>query len=61
MAPRETENNACAKFWGDKQRALRYVMVFSGVVNCPIAFFARDVTAAMLMVSVRWELNTIFT
>ena len=60
MAPRETENNACAKFWGDKQRALWYVMVFSGVVNCPIAFFARDVTAAMLVVSVRWELNTIF-
>ena len=22
MAPRETENNAFAKFWGDKQRAL---------------------------------------
>ena len=32
MAPRETENNAYAKFWGDKQRALWYVMVFSGVV-----------------------------
>ena len=28
MAPRETENNAYAKFWGDKQRALWYVMVF---------------------------------
>ena len=28
MAPRETENNACAKFGGDKQRALWYVMVF---------------------------------
>ena len=24
----ETENNAYAKFWGDKQRALWYVMVF---------------------------------
>ena len=34
MAPKETENNAYAKFWGDKQRALWYVMVFSGVVNC---------------------------
>ena len=34
MAPRETENNAYAKFWDDKQRALWYVMVFSGVVNC---------------------------
>ena len=33
MAPRETENNAYAKFWGDKQRALWYFMVFSGVVN----------------------------
>ena len=33
MAPRETENNAYAKFWTDKQRALWYVMVFSGVVN----------------------------
>ena len=34
MAPRETENNAYAKLWGDKQRAFWYVMVFSGVVNC---------------------------
>ena len=33
MAPRETENNAYAKFWGDKRRAFWYVMVFSGVVN----------------------------
>ena len=31
--PRETEDNAYAKFWGDKQKALWYVMVFSGVVN----------------------------
>ena len=28
IAPRETENNAYAKFWGDKQRTLWYVMVF---------------------------------
>ena len=34
MAPRETANNVYAKFWGDKQRALWYVVVFSGVVNC---------------------------
>ena len=34
MAPRETENNAYAKFWNDQQRVLWYVMVFSGVVNC---------------------------
>ena len=33
MASRETENNAYAKFWGDKQRVLWYVMVFSGGVN----------------------------
>ena len=33
MAPRETENNAYAKFWGDNQKALWYVMVFSGVAN----------------------------
>ena len=33
MAPRETEDNGYAKFWGDKQRALWYVMVFSGVGN----------------------------
>ena len=28
MAPRETEDNVYAKFWGDKQRALWYVMIF---------------------------------
>ena len=28
MASRETENNVYAKFWGGKQRALWYVMVF---------------------------------
>ena len=31
MALRETEDNAYAKFWG--QRALWYVMVFSEVFN----------------------------
>ena len=40
MAPRETENNAHAKFWGDKQRALWYVIVFSGVVNTLLLIFA---------------------
>ena len=30
MAPRESENNAHAKVGGYKQRALWYVMVFSG-------------------------------
>ena len=33
MAPRETDNNGYAKFWGGKQRVLWYVMVFSGVVK----------------------------
>ena len=28
MAPRDSENNAYVKFWGDKERALWYVMVF---------------------------------
>ena len=43
MAPRETVNNAYSKFWGDKQRALWYVMAFSVVVNRPYSrcpFFA---------------------
>ena len=31
--PPITENNAYAKFWADKQRALWYVMVFSVVVD----------------------------
>ena len=38
MAPRETKNNAYAKFWGDKQRTLWYVTVISGVVNCRSGF-----------------------
>ena len=33
MALRGTENNAYAKFWGDKQSALWSVIVFSEVVN----------------------------
>ena len=33
MAPRETENNAFAKFWADKQRAFWCVMLLSVVVN----------------------------
>ena len=33
MSPRENENNAYAKFWDDNERALWYIMVFSGVVN----------------------------
>ena len=30
MAPRENENNAYAKFWGDKQRALSIRKQFGG-------------------------------
>ena len=37
MAPRETENNAYAKFWDDKQRVLWYVTAFSGGVNGSVA------------------------
>ena len=37
MAPSETENNGYAKFWGDKERALWYVVVFSGVVLSGVA------------------------
>ena len=29
LTPRKTEDNGYAKFWGDKQRALWSVMVFS--------------------------------
>ena len=39
MALREAENNAYVKFWGDKQRALWYVRVFSEVVNGIFSFF----------------------
>ena len=41
MAPRETGHNAYAKFWGDKQRALWYVMVFSGVVNSSKQYYPK--------------------
>ena len=37
MAPRETGNNAYSNFWGDRQRALWYVVVFSGAVNYAFA------------------------
>ena len=33
MAAGGTEYNAYAKFWGDKQRALWYVLVFTVVIN----------------------------
>ena len=43
MAPREAENNAYAKCWGDQQRALCYVMVFSGVINLTLGNYANEV------------------
>ena len=36
MAPRETENNAYANFWGDKQRALWYLLEWSTVAVTPV-------------------------
>ena len=48
MPPRETENNAYAKFsWGDKKRALGYVMLFSGVVNRSRVFKERKLKNTM--------------
>ena len=41
MAPRESEDNAYAKLYGDKQRALWYIMVFSVVVNSEWSFVQR--------------------
>ena len=45
MAPRETENNAYAKFWRDKQRTLWYVMVFLewsiGATHAHYAWFTK--------------------
>ena len=42
-APRETENNAYVKFWGDKQRALWYVIEFLewSIRTVPRGDFAR--------------------
>ena len=40
VAPRETENNAYAKFRGDEQRTLWYVMVFCGAVNCCLVYLS---------------------
>ena len=55
MAPRETENNAYAKFWGDKQRTLWYVMVFSGVVNWFCMFLSIVLMESMPMMPFQQE------
>ena len=48
MAPRETEKIAYSKFsWGDKKRALWYVMLFSGVVNRSPVFKERKLKNTM--------------
>ena len=62
MAPRETENNGYAKFWGDKEGALWYVMVFSGVVNCYLAGHAVDCkfkTFLLNKVEVSYKLSSV--
>ena len=48
IAPRETENNAYAKFWGDQQRALWYVMVFSVVANYVLAVLSNSTSQSLL-------------
>ena len=53
MAPRETEDNAYANFWSDKQRASWYSMVFSGVVNSVVSFFFLSAPFLMLFIVVR--------
>ena len=55
MAPRETENNAYAKFWGDKQRVLWYVMVFSAVVNS----LSEKLVAALIVIGAGRGVETI--
>lgn len=53
MASRETENNAHAKLWGDKQRTPRHDMVFSGVANKIIIRFGfRDILSVIIKVKV---------
>ena len=47
MAPRETENNAYAKFWGDKQRTLWYVMVFLEWSISPRSFLFEQTLAGL--------------
>ena len=53
MAPRETKNNAYAKFWGDKQRTLWYVTVISGVVNSSLTLLS--FLKFSMNISVMWQ------
>ena len=56
MAPRESENNVYAKRWGDKQRALWCVMVFSGVVNCHIQWIQIYQVGSVIHLLKKWGL-----
>ena len=60
MTPRKTENNAYAKFWGEKQRALWYVMVFSVVVNSqkmPLSVFNRPERRMRIQNALRFSIS----
>ena len=54
MAPRDTENTTYAKFSGDKQRALWYVMVFSAVVNTRTVYSMRLLCAFFRKKKEKW-------
>ena len=56
MAPRESENSVYVKFWGDKQRALWCVMVFSGVVNCHIQWIQIYQVGSVIHLLKKWGL-----
>ena len=53
-SPRETENNAYAKFWGNKQVVLWYAMVFSGVVNRAFARWRHLTTTTRILLGFRF-------
>ena len=63
MAPRETKNNAYAKFWGDKQRTLWYVTVISGVVNwhCHTKHSTEYCFSGLMIVPLPWVFKSTLT
>ena len=58
MAQRETENNAYAKFWGDKRRALWYVVVFSRVVKFGNHVTVRTCVHPYMYANVKCHINS---
>ena len=60
MAPRETANNAYAKFWDDKQKVLWCVMVFSGVVNCSVTKRGRRESQQYSRIRVRAQIKLVY-